>query len=104
MKFYVYVILSKKNKRFYIGSTNNLTRRIAEHNKGQTKSTRYTRPFELIYYEEYNTRADAIYQEKFLKSGQGRASLKKYLKNGVRAVAKGDRSEVRVLPCPQRNK
>ena len=77
--FYVYVLKSLKNGRHYTGSTNNLERRIYEHNSGQTKYTSIAGPFELIYKETYNTRLEASKREKFLKTGKGREFLKSIL-------------------------
>lgn len=74
--FYIYVLRSRKNGRFYIGLTKNLKKRLAEHNRGRSKATRYIRPLELIYKERYSTRSDAAKREKFLKMGQGRAWLR----------------------------
>jgi len=73
--FYVYVLRSKKNNYRYIGQTNNLDRRIKEHNEGLTKSIRFQRPFVLEYYEEFQTRFEAIKREIFFKSGKGREWL-----------------------------
>ena len=53
--YYVYVLKSLKDGDLYTGSTNNLKRRFEEHNLGKEKSTRYRRPFELIYYEACKT-------------------------------------------------
>ena len=77
--FYVYILKSLKNGRFYTGLTNNLERRLYEHNIGQTKYTSLTRPFELIYKEVYNTKLEASKREKFLKTGKGREILKTIL-------------------------
>jgi putative endonuclease len=77
--FYVYVLKSLMNGRHYTGSTNNLERRINEHNLGQTKYTSQTGPFELIYKELYDTRLEATRREKFLKTGKGREFLKQTL-------------------------
>ena len=74
--FFVYVLKSLRNNRLYTGSTNNLERRLHEHNSGQTKYTSYAGPFELIYQETYNTRVEAGKRERFLKSGRGREFLK----------------------------
>jgi len=74
--FYVYVLLSLKDSKFYIGYTDNLDRRINEHNKGLVTSTKYRRPLKLVYYEYGGTKEDAIRREGCLKSGRG----KKYLK------------------------
>ena len=70
--FHVYILQSSADNRFYIGMTNDLSRRIHEHNSGQTPSTKGRGPFKLIYTESFGTRAEARKKEKFLKSGSGR--------------------------------
>ncbi len=75
--FYIYILQSKKNKRLYTGSTNNLVRRLKEHNSGSSKYTKLTKPFKLLYSEEFLTRSDAAKREKYLKSGIGREWIKK---------------------------
>lgn len=75
--FYAYVLKSLKNGRNYVGSTDNLNRRICEHNSGQSKYTSSTRPFRLVYFERFKTRIEAVQREMFLKSGKGREFLKK---------------------------
>jgi len=78
--FYTYVIKSKKNGRLYYGSTDNLIRRFAEHNSGTGgKYTKDNRPFELVYYEAYNSYDLAKQAERFYKSGYGREVLKSKL-------------------------
>ncbi len=47
--YYVYVLLSEKDHRFYTGYTSDLRRRFAEHEKGQVSSTKLRRPLKLIY-------------------------------------------------------
>jgi len=65
--FYVYVIKSKKDEKLYIGYTNNLRRRIQEHNKGKNFSTAYRGEFSLVYYEAFKAQKDATTREKQLK-------------------------------------
>lgn len=65
--FYLYLLKSKKDGNLYIGSTNDLEKRIAEHNEGKVFSTKPRRPFELIYYEAYKSEIDARRREKNLK-------------------------------------
>ncbi len=77
--YFVYVLRSLKNGRLYTGSTDNVARRISEHNSGKSKATRHTRPFELLYTESYNTRTEAYQREMFLKTGHGRQELKELL-------------------------
>ncbi|PIP67911.1 MAG: excinuclease ABC subunit C [Candidatus Omnitrophica bacterium CG22_combo_CG10-13_8_21_14_all_43_16] len=65
--FYIYLLRSKKDKNLYTGSTNNLERRIKEHNSGLVPSTKLRRPFDLIYYEGYRSERDARKREQNLK-------------------------------------
>lgn len=65
--FYVYVLKSKKDKRFYIGFTSNLKKRIHEHNTGLVFSTKLRIPFEVVYYEAYKSKNDAKKREYNLK-------------------------------------
>lgn len=65
--FYVYVIKSSIDNKLYIGYTNDLKRRFSEHNEGLNVSTKHRRPFELIYYESYRSRKDAMTRERKLK-------------------------------------
>ncbi|MFH1896530.1 MAG: GIY-YIG nuclease family protein [bacterium] len=74
--FTVYVLRSLVNNRFYTGQTNDLHRRLEEHNSGSSEYTRLTRPFVLVHTEEYKTRKEAVRRERMLKHGQGRSWLK----------------------------
>jgi len=80
-KYYVYILISKKNKdRFYIGYTDNLRRRLTQHRS--SKSSNYTRryaPWELETYLEFKNRRLAVAFELYLKSHSGRAFLRKRL-------------------------
>ncbi len=58
--FYVYIIESKKDSSFYIGQTNDLKKRLSFHNQGLSKYTSRKRPWHIVYFEEYNTRTEAI--------------------------------------------
>ncbi len=75
--YYVYLLLSGKDGKFYTGSTDDLKRRIAEHEAGYVKSTVRRKPLKLIYYEACLNEADARGRERYLKSGAG----KKYIRN-----------------------
>jgi putative endonuclease len=77
--FYVYVLRSKKDSRFYIGFTPDLRLRFQEHNDGKVRSTSYRRPLELIYYEAYKDEQIARKRERQLKGGKAHMSLKKRL-------------------------
>jgi putative endonuclease len=69
-------VLQGKNKR-YVGITNNLPRRLAEHRSGHTKSAQVIGRFQLLHTEEFPDYNSARKREKYLKSGQGREFLGK---------------------------
>ena len=77
---YVYILTSKRDFKRYIRLTNNLKRRLILHNSGKVQATKNRKPFELIYYEEFEDRINAAKREKFLKSGKGREFLNSILK------------------------
>ena len=79
--YYVYVLLSLKYKRLYIGFSNNPFKRRDQHNNGDVPSTKPYRPYKLIYYEAMLDKKDAMNREVYLKSGWGRRSLKKVIEN-----------------------
>lgn len=76
MFYYTYVLLSQKDKKLYIGWTNNLQKRFSNHNKQKVRSTKSRIPFELVYYEACKNKKKAIKREKYFKSGFGRKFLK----------------------------
>ena len=82
---YVYILQSKRDGKFYTGSTKDLKRRLQEHQSGNVRSTCNRRPLELIYYEACLNEDDAKQREIYLKSGMGkkylRNRLKRYLEN-----------------------
>ena len=79
--YYVYVLLSDKDNKFYTGFTNNLKRRFEEHCKGYVESTKDRRPLTLIYYEACLNQEDATHREKYLKSFHGKMFLRNRLKS-----------------------
>jgi len=74
--YYVYILKSIKTGEFYKGITNDLERRLLEHNSGKNFSTKGKRPWKMIYYEECSDRIEARRKEKYFKSGFGRELLK----------------------------
>ena len=80
--YYTYFLLSTKSQKLYIGYTNDLKRRVKEHNDGiGGKFTKANRPLKLIFYEAHCNKKDAKAMETFYKSGYGREVLKDKLKN-----------------------
>jgi putative endonuclease len=70
--YYLYILKSQKDDSLYIGQTNNLKRRLFEHNNGESKYTKLHKPFVLKYYEAYLNKDDSIKRETRLKQ-DGRA-------------------------------
>ncbi len=77
---YTYVIRSRKDNKFYTGTTIDLRKRFREHNGGKVISTKNRGPFELIYYEGCTSKEDAFARERYLKTGMG----KRYLNNRLK--------------------
>lgn len=75
--YYVYIIFSAKTSKKYIGQTEDIERRLYEHNNGLLGVyTRNKGPWKLIHKESFETRAQAMGREKYLKSGVGREWIK----------------------------
>ncbi|QOR77173.1 MAG: GIY-YIG nuclease family protein [Thermoflavifilum sp.] len=77
--YYVYVLKSEDYPRFYIGITNDIHRRLSEHNQGHTRSTRMYRPWHVVWVEKHPDRKEARKRESYLKSGVGRAWIQSFL-------------------------
>ena len=76
--FFVYVIKSDTGRK-YIGQTDNLEKRLRQHNEGRSFFTKRNKEWRLIFFEQYETRREAVVRERWLKSGAGRDYLKKIL-------------------------
>lgn len=79
--YYIYVLISHKDKQLYTGYTSNLQNRIRMHQTGKVPATKPRLPVELIYSEASLNKDDAIAREKYLKSGMGKRYLRNRLKN-----------------------
>ena len=91
-RYYVYILLSLKDLKFYIGFTTDLKKRLIEHAGGLVVSTRIRRPFKLICYEYFINKEDAKTRERFLKSGFGRKQLKLALKKTLAELGYSSRN------------
>ena len=81
--YFVYVLLSEKDKNFYIGFSEDVEQRLDEHNAGKNISTRNRRPFKLVYCEGHTSKSDALRREKYFKSSKGKTTLKQILKDAL---------------------
>jgi len=76
--YYVYILQSFKTEKLYIGHTDNLTRRVEEHNTGWGSGyTRQNGPWTLVYSESHPDRSSATRRERYLKSTSGSQEKKK---------------------------
>jgi putative endonuclease len=71
MSYHFYILKSQNFDRYYLGQTSNLKSRLQRHNRGEMFSTKPYLPWDLIYYETFRTRGQAMARERFLKSPQG---------------------------------
>ncbi len=76
MIYSVYILKSLAVQKSYVGMTNNLERRLKQHNAGRHSYTKRHLPWEIIYTEQYATLTAARTREKYLKSAAGRRFLK----------------------------
>ncbi len=84
---YIYVLQSEKNRnKIYIGNTDDLQRRLKEHNNGGNYSTKTDRPHRIVYYEAYLSKSDALSRERKLKHhGSAIGHLKRRLEKSLSA-------------------
>lgn len=80
MMHFIYILQSLKDKRTYVGYTDNVERRLIQHNSGYVRSTKHRIPFKLLFVEEFKTSKEAKRRELYWKSGVGRRKLKEYFK------------------------
>ena len=77
--FKVYILQSLKNRRYYVGHTVNMMERLKKHNAGSVKSTKYGKPWKIIYTEDYSTKSEAATREVEIKKYKGGILFKKLL-------------------------
>ncbi|MEK7611315.1 MAG: GIY-YIG nuclease family protein [Patescibacteria group bacterium] len=74
----VYVLKSTKDNKLYIGCSKDVLKRLLEHNSGKNKSTRYRRPFNLVFKEDYEIKSDAFKREWYFKhTAEGNILMRK---------------------------
>jgi putative endonuclease len=99
MPFIVYVLKSQSTGRRYVGQTDDLARRLTEHNDSTTNRAKFTSrqpgPWQVVHSEEHCTRADAMHRERWLKSGVGRAWLDERLMNSANFAEHASPAKIR---------
>jgi len=77
--YFVYILQSEKDKSLYVGSTEDVKKRFAEHNSGKAKYSSSKRPYVLKWFCAFPTKQKALVFEKYLKQGSGHAFTAKHL-------------------------
>ncbi|MGM0620933.1 MAG: GIY-YIG nuclease family protein [Bacteroidota bacterium] len=85
MNYFTYILFSEKLRRYYIGSSQNITKRLERHNAGATRSTKAGRPWKIVYFEECNTKAEAIKREYYIKRMKSRDFINSLIQKGSSA-------------------
>ncbi|MBI4092988.1 MAG: GIY-YIG nuclease family protein [Candidatus Kerfeldbacteria bacterium] len=83
--FHVYALQSLKDRKFYIGLSQNVVNRLRWHNAGQTVSTAQRRPFASIFFESFLNKQDAERRGRYFKTTKGKTTLKQMLRNYLKA-------------------
>ena len=82
MSFFTYILYSEKLNKYYVGHTNNLARRIEEHNSFHTMSTKSGVPWNILYSKEFSTNAEANKFELKIKSMKSRKYIEELIAKG----------------------
>lgn len=82
----VYILKSRKDDGYYVGCSSNIDERFRAHNRGYNISTKNRRPFDLVYFENYDNSEMAYSREKEIKSYKGGEAFKKLIRAGGRVV------------------
>ena len=88
LQYCVYVLLSLKDQKFYIGYTTSLHERLTSHISGNSQVTEFRRPFTLIFCEYFYSKHDATRREKYFKTSAGKKELKIMLKISLEELNK----------------
>lgn len=77
--YYTYILISKNYQKTYTGYTSNLKERLKLHNAGEVNGSRRYKPYEIVYWEGFDTPDEAKKREKYFKNYRGRLKIKEIL-------------------------
>jgi putative endonuclease len=97
--FYTYILYSGKLEKYYIGSTNDLYRRLDDHNRGKTSYAKTGMPWVLKYTESFDTRQKAVQRELEIKRRKDRKYIERLISEPVQSIPaeRPGGSQVRIL-------
>lgn len=78
---YVYVLHSDRLGKYYVGRTENISKRLEDHNAGRSTYTKRGRPWVLVYEERFEEKADAIAREMEIKKRKSRLYIEKLVQS-----------------------
>ena len=90
LMYYVYILQSEQDASFYIGYTSDIERRLEEHNEGKSRYTSKKTPWQLVYFEKFEEKSDAIKREIFLKRQKSHAFY-------LRLIADFSKKDIRLV-------
>ena len=79
-----YILQSKKNGSFYVGSSDDLNRRILEHNSGQTKSTKTGQPWKVVFSYDFDNSNAGLSAERRVKALKSRKIIEKVINGFIK--------------------
>ena len=79
MQYYTYILQSHQDSRLYFGQTQNLEKRLQEHNSGQSKYTKPYLPWDIVAYKAFTDRKQALKFEKMLKNLHSRERVRNFI-------------------------
>ena len=79
MAFFTYILQSQKDGRYYIGSTQSIEERLKRHNAGKERYTSRGIPWQLVYWEQFETRSEAYKREMVIKEKKSRAFIERLI-------------------------
>ena len=77
--YFTYILKSKIKNWYYIGHTSDVENRLKQHNKGRSQSTKFYKPFTMVYEERFNTKSEAFKREQQIKSYRHGEAFKKLI-------------------------
>jgi predicted GIY-YIG superfamily endonuclease len=83
LKYFLYILKSKRFERYYTGISKDVVKRLEFHNTKEKGFTSRYRPWELVYFKEYENKSDAMKSERIVKSWKSKVMIEKLIKNEI---------------------
>ena len=80
MAYFVYILQSLTDGTYYVGSTHNVNSRLERHNQGRSQYTKSKRPWQLVHFEEFSNKFDALKRENQIKRRKSKRFIQSLIK------------------------